>query len=642
MKNIIYYIVVLLLLCSCDDYLNVVPDNVPTIEHSFRNRIGAEKFLFSCYSYRPPVGSVDKDPAMNGGDETWECYNKTRYVFTNSYLARGYQNVSDPILNTWDGRQGSRSLWQGIRDCNIFIENAYKVVDFQPGEMKRMIAEAEFLKAYYHFYLLKSYGPIPITDHNLPINVSVDEVQVFRDPVDKVFKYIVEKLDQIIPDLPYPEQMILETELGRADRLTALTMKAEVLLYEASPLFNGNSDYVNFKDERGISLFPQSYDDEKWKHAADACKIAIDECAAHGKLLHRVVDPLVSSQDPFFQEQTTYREAICGLRNKELIWPSTNINTTFLSINASARIVRMSAENLNKATSEWAPTIKLIEKYYSENGVPINEDKDWVNNNWYNQRFKLRPEPSNVDERMKVELNKQTVYLHFHREPRFYASLGFDKGVYFGSGYYNFTGETRNVQYCNFINFGKSGYQGGSGYSITGYSVKKMHSFKDALSHNNSTKKYFSFPIYRLANLYLMYAEALNEYSGPSSEVFKYLDDIRSRAGLQGVKESWTQYSINPTKPDTKDGLRDIIHQERTIELAFEGKRFWDIRRWKKIEVLNEQPRGWNILADNQEEFYKVLNIAVEPVEFGVKDYFWPLKESNLDVNEHLIQNYGW
>jgi hypothetical protein len=101
-------------------------------------------------------------------------------------------------------------------------------------------------------------------------------------------------------------------------------------------------------------------------------------------------------------------------------------------------------------------------------------------------------------------------------------------------------------------------------------------------------------------------------------------------------------YSNNPGKPDSKDGLREIIQRERTIELAFEGKRFWDIRRWKQIDVMNEQPQGWSILGETQEDFYKVAPLAKVPVEFSVKDYLWPIRVGDLVINRNLVQNYGW
>ncbi|WP_111307261.1 RagB/SusD family nutrient uptake outer membrane protein [Confluentibacter sediminis] len=640
-KIILVQLITLVSVWSCSDYLDVIPDNIATIEYAFRSRNEAEKYLFSCYSYRPEVGSVDRDPAM-ASDETFKRYgiNGAGYVWQNTLIQRGFQQVSNPILNTWDGYEGSESAWKGIRECNIFLENIDLVPDLPDYEKRRWRGEVKFLKAYYHFYLLKSYGPIPIVDKNLPIDSGTDEVQVYREPVDKVFEYIANLLAEAVNDLPDANEVVEGTEAGRIDKLIALSVRANVLVFAASPLFNGNQDYASMIDNRGVQLFPQTYDENKWVLAAAACKEAIDECHAQGKSLYNLVDPLVITADPIFQLQTTYRQAITARWNQELIWGNTRYDNSFLARSTTARLVRMI--NLNDVNSQYAPTLKIVEKYYSSNGVPIDEDINWINNSWYSNRYKIRDEPAKKEEEKLVELNKYTVNLHFNREPRFYASIGFDKGVYFGSGYYQFSDTQRDVKYTDFIKGGVSGFQAGSGYSISGYSVKKLHSFKNAQTINSVSTEYFPFPILRLADLYLLYAEALNEANGPVDEAFTYLNLIRNRAGLEGVKESWLNFSTNPDKPNTKNGLREIIHQERAIELAFEGKRFWDIRRWKEISVMNDQPKGWNVLGEVKEDFYKVVNLPQTPVFFSTKDYFWPIKESNLYVNPNLIQNYGW
>ncbi len=629
--------IILLGFGSCN-YLDVVPDNVATIDYSFRNRTVAEKYLYSCYSYRPPVGSVDTDPAMNGCDETWRYYNISA-SFVNSNISNGFQNVNSPYINYWDGENSGKALWVGIRDCNIFLENIDKVADLTSSEKKRWIAEVKFLKAYYHYSLFKCYGPIPIVDVNLPVSEGINQLQVYREPVDDVVKYIADLMKEAAVDLPISADVIEGTEAGRIDKLVALSMRAEVLLFAASPLFNGNTDYANMVDNRGKSLFPQTYDPNKWKLAASACKEAIDSCHAQNKTLYDLVDPMVSAAPDPFKVQTTYRQAICDRWSKELIWGGTSNDCNSLSRQAQTKIMSVNTSLWNDIKGEWAPTLKMAEKYYSANGVPIEEDITWSSKGWYNNRFQIRPEMSSGDDVYYVRSGEKTAYLHFNREPRFYASLGFDRGVYFGNGYYNFP---TNVKYSDFFGGHISGKQSSTCYSITGYSVKKMHSFKNAHTATEYSVEYYPFPILRLANLYLMYAEALNEVNGPGDEAFTYLDRIRARAGLKGVKESWSNFSNIPNKPDTKDGLRQIIHQERTIELAFEGKRFWDIRRWKEINVLNDQPKGWNVTGSTPEDFYKVVSVAQAPVKFTVKDYFWPIKEGSLNVNKNLLQNYGW
>src|SRR5690554_601595 len=149
---------------ACSDYLDVVPDNIATIDYAFRDRESAEKFLVTCYSYLPDLGYI-RDPAMMGSDEIWSHdIDRTEHVVPNTYYLKlpGRQNVNEPLLNFWEGRRDGKNLFIGIRDCNIFLENIEKVLDMSDNERDLWIAEVKFLKAYYHFFLLRMYGPIPI------------------------------------------------------------------------------------------------------------------------------------------------------------------------------------------------------------------------------------------------------------------------------------------------------------------------------------------------------------------------------------------------------------------------------------------------------------------------------------------------
>lgn len=646
MKNILFKITLFFIILSSGfscNYLDIVPDNMATIDYAFRNRAACEKYLFTCYSYRPRHGDWDWDPAIAATDEVW-CHS---YINNEGrYIARGMQKVNNPYMNFWSGVKSNNNpvipaLWDGIRDCNIFLENVDKVMDLPEYERVRWIGEVKFLKAYYHFYLMRMYGPIPIMDTNMPVSATPEQVKVYREPVDEVVKYITDLLDEAAANLPTNDDLVEGTEAGRVYDLVAKAMKAKVLLYAASPLFNGNTDYASMIDNRGIQLFPQTYDPEKWKKAADACKEAIDMAHMQNKRLYTEVDPLLSTQNDTFKLQTTLRQAICDRWNYELIWGSTNYGCATLSQRAQSRILRPSAEQSTVVRTEWAPTLNTVEKFYSANGVPIDEDKEWVSKNWYSRRYDMRPEVSSGPEKYYVKEGMKTVYLHYNREPRFYANIGFDRGIYFGNGYNKFPD---NVKHCEFCAKEYSGMSSASeAFSITGYGAKKMHSFKNALTENAYNVEYFPFPIMRMADLYLMYAEALNEYSGPSPEVYKYVDMIRERAGLEGVVDSWRKYSNNPSKATTKEGLREIIQHEREIELVFEAQHFWDIRRWKKIQELNEQPIGWNsILGDTQEMFYTVTSMAQVPVQFSVRDYFWPINEKEISINPNMVQNFDW
>lgn len=642
--HIIFFVLPFMLLFSSCDYLDLIPDNMPTIESSFSNRATAEKFLFNCYSYRPAWGDLERDPAITGSDEIWCFYPKAIFTtFSPCRIQRGEMTVTNPILNFWDGQWSAKALYVGIRDCNIFLESIGQVRDMTDMEKSRWIAEVKFLKAYYHYYLWKCYGPIPIVDKNLPVSASTDEVKVYRDKSDDVVDYIDNLIMEALPDLPDYKDMIMATEAGRVDKQIALSIRAEMLVTAASPLYNGNTDMASIVDNRGTVLFNQVYDNEKWKRAADACKEAIESCEKAGKKLYTEIDALTESQDDFIKQQIMLRQVICDRWNSELIWGGTNSDCTQRSYLSTPRLVYFDPSYINTTPAQWCPTMKAIEAYYSSNGVPIDEDKEWQDSLWYDHRYQIRPQPSTGREKFIVKEGKQTVYLHYNREPRFYAYVSFDQGVFYGCGKYDID----NCYYANYLKLnGYSGFVGGSLYPQTGMGMKKLASFKNAVdAHQVAPAEFYPFPVMRLADLYLLYAEAVNEYENSDSAravACEYVDKVRARAGLEGVVDSWQKYSINPDKPSTQAGMREIIRRERRIEFSFEGKRYWDIRRWKEIDELNVQPKGWNIMGEVPEDFYKVVNVAEVPVEATTKDYFMPIKEQDIITNTNLVQNYGW
>lgn len=623
-------IFIIMILPSCKDYLDIVPDNIATEENAFAMRATAERFLFTCYSWIPPQAGLNANPGFMAGDELWSIYG---YWGGPSWrIARGEQNVVDPLVNYWDGTQGALPLFRGIRECNIFLENIGKVPDMSDYEKDKWIAEVKLLKAYYHFWLLRMYGPIPIIEKNLSISAGVEEVKVHRKPIDECFDYIINLIDEAIPDLPDKIEA-MTTEAGRIDKAIAMSTKAYILVTAASQLFNGNTDYQKFiNDETGIPYFNPINDPQKWQKAVTACKSAIEFCDLLGYKLYEFQPVLSQSLAPSTITQMSIRNAICERWNSEVIWANPN------SIMSSGQQVYFTPRGLDpnnaggtSALGSVAPSLKMVHMFYSKNGIPINEDKEWD----YNNRFELR-EAGEAD---KYNLIKgyTTVKLNFDREDRFYASLGFDGGNWYGQGKYD-DKDTWNVK-------GKLGQPAGvinlEGYSVTGYYAKKLVHYQNIIQANSITTQWYPWPVIRLANLYLLYAEALNELNGPGDEVYHWIDLVRERAGLDGVVQSWTNYSNNPEKFATKEGMRSIIQQERSIELAFEGERYWDLRRWKLAqEELNGNIQGWDVQQKDTEVYYRP-RVLFERT-FALRDYFWPIRENSLLVNRNLKQNPGW
>ena len=236
-----------------------------------------------------------------------------------------------------------------------------------------------------------------------------------------------------------------------------------------------------------------------------------------------------------------------------------------------------------------------------------------------------------------------TAALNFDRESRYYSTLGFDRGKWYGNSYKNTPDDDAECLYPK-NRYGEYSSSNGEGhYNATGYWPKKLVSINTAYRDANSlTWESYPFPEMRFADLLLMCAEALNESKdAPDAEVYKYIDMVRERAGLKGVVESWSKYSNQPAKPTTKAGMRDIIQRERKIELACEGSYFWDSHRWKT--ALKEQNRsisGWNVAASDVEEYYIVTPVYKQ--SFSYKNYFAPIPEKEMVNNPQLIQNPGW
>lgn len=642
--KILWISVVVVLLATgmgCKKYLDVAPDNIGTIDYAFRMRTEAEKYLFTVYNNLPAFGNIDKDPGFFTGDEFAAPYPTAKDISINLYrIARGEQNIVSPIGNFWDGGNGDRSYFQALRECNIFLENVDKVPDLSEFEKRRWVAEVNVLKAYYHFVLLRMYGPIPVIRKSLPVSATIDEVRLAREPVDTVVNFMSGLIDNAIPGLPDKIQNEA-SQLGRLTKPIALSIKAEILTTAASPLFNGNPAYAGFKNKDGLQLFNPTFSAEKWKKAADACKAAIDAAEANGAMLYYFTPLSGQTMTDSTKTLMNIRAAITDKWNAEIIWGGSNSLAFDIQAQAQARLTSGDPSNVpnppstnESIRSMLSVPLHIAEMFYSSNGVPIEEDKNYD----YVNRF-TKTRAATDEYRFYLKKDYETAQLNFDREPRYYADLGFDGGIWYGQGLYN-DSKTWFLQ-------GKAGQLGArlgaSLFSVTGYWPKKLVNYRNDFGSNSSGYNmiYYPWPVIRLAQMYLLYAETLNEVNGPGAETYQWIDKVRKRAGLNGVVQSWNSFSKNPGKPATKEGLRDIIQRERMIELAFEGKRGWDLRRWKKSELyLNMPINSWDLEQESVGNYYRVRQIFT-PV-FTTKDYLWPLSENSVVVNPKLVQNPGW
>ncbi|MFC0513028.1 RagB/SusD family nutrient uptake outer membrane protein [Mucilaginibacter angelicae] len=567
------------MLPSCKKYLDQVPDDRQTIEEVFQKKGPTEQYLANVYSFIKDEGDQWGVNYWVGNTDEMEIAWAKHPIYR---LNVGNWSAADAPLHTWP------EYYQGVRSATYFINHIDGNKEILALNGQKLIdqykAEARFLRAYFYSQLMKQYGPVVIIgDKELPVDAALSDLQLARSPYDVCVNYLSSELDEAAKFLPLvPAE---DRDYGRISKGAALALKARMLLYDASPEFNGNTTWSGFKNADGTNLISQTFDREKWKKAADAAKAVID------------LGIYDLYKDPGNNPIKSYRGAHLVPWNSESIFVKKNNNMWYWDIHASIR-----------AAGGWnglGPTQELVDAYLMKDGKSITESPLYNENGYTN--------------------NIRNMYVN--REPRFYASIQFN-GMKFKGG--AVTGDSVNLEF-NFT--GRDGKKnGGEDYSHTGYLV-----FKDVSPETNRlTNQNASRPqvMIRLAEMYLNYAEALAEYGGNDAEAVKYVNLIRERAGIP-------QYGAGPNQLPVPAGANLIraIRAERRIELAFEQHRWFDVRRWKTVAGIMGNLHGMNVENDG-DGFYQ--RVVVGNHLWKENYYFFPIQQSEIDRDKLMVQNPGW
>ncbi len=616
MKNLKYIsltvaIVSMLLFTGCN-YLDIVPDEIATEEDAFKDVAAAERYLYSCYAFIPNPRSGTSSIDFFTSDEVVTAFEHETFA----QFPKGNYTASNPVISYWN------TLFQGIRECYLLLDNVDNVPGLDQVTIKVYKAEATFLIAYYHYLLLKCYGPTLLIKTTPDINMPVSDYPA-RSTYDECVEWIAAKFDEAIASGLLDIQP--SQSYGRATKLAAMSIKARMLLYAASPLFNGSkssvpgtndltSYYNNFKTEDGKLLISTSFDITKWEKAAAANLEAINAAESAGFRLYENTTVDSRMPEPADPLERKLRMVFIDKENKEVIWSDTRKESTYDLQNKSTPY---------KAGASWngvAPTITMLEFFYTKNGLPIQDDPEFDYANRYGYSYQADGKGS-------------TLNLNQNREPRFYSWISFHNGFYEVSRGGVFKEKTlfRSNDNC-----GKGTRT--NNFSPTGYLNKK--GVPPLYSRNGSGGKIedYSWPIVRLAELYLNYAEALVELNR-LDEAKIYIDKVRIRGGLKSVDESWQNTGI--TLDQNK--MREIVRQERTIELYLENHRFWDIRRWLLGEkYFNVKARGLNVDGTTDATFFKVTEVNFDRRFYVPQHYLMPFPIEDMNNNTKIIQNPGY
>lgn len=569
---------------SCSDFLDQVPDDRQTIEEVFQKKATSEQYLANVYSYiRDEADQWDRSPWTSNSDEMVTSWTK-------------YQTYQINVGN-WDAADSPFSFWghfyNGIRAATYFINNIEGNQELQrlnPELVVQYKAEARFLRAYFYFMLMQQYGPVILVGEDvLPVDATSSELQLPRSPFDSCVSFVVKEFDQSAANLPLEHSSV---DFGRATKGAALAIKSRVLLYAASPLYNGNTSMAAFKNHDGTQLISQTYEAAKWETAANAAKVVID-------LNHYAL-----YKDPGNNPIESYRGVLLEPWNSETIFARKGNGLYSYDVHANPR-----------QAGGWnglGPTQEMVDAYFMHDGLPIANTSFAHGSPLYSE----------------TGFTEGVFNMYVNREPRFYASITYNRSIWDGG---SLSGPTP-------VNLEMSGPNSPDGHvsdwSRTGYLVRKNVSSYTNAGSGGTGERYRRPLVYsRLGEIYLNYVEALNEYSPGHADILLYLNQIRERAGIP-------LYGEGLQVPDSQNAMRDAIRRERRVELAFEYHRWFDIRRWKVAEQYTSGPlHGMNIYGDG-DDFHK-RSVAIKRI-FRPAYYWFPITQYELDRGKLIVQNPGW
>ncbi len=596
-KLLIIFIGILLISCN-EDFLDQVPDDRLTFDETFSKRTTLEQYLANIYS-AVPNEFAQRYTQQNSGP--WRgASDDAEYVW-------GFHLGNDLNLGSWDPTTGYVStLWsnfyRAIRKSSTFLNNVDKCSDLSEDLTIQYKAEVRILRAYFYYNLLRTYGPVILMgDEPIGADADLSALALERNKIEDVVKYIVDELDKGADDLKGVS--FRNGNAGRMSRPFALAIKEKVLLFAASPLFNGNTMFSDMKNSNGESLIPQSVNVDLWKDAAQAAKSFIDEYVPATFSLYKEYNG-DGSLNPYLST----RNAMTKEWNKEMIYARPR-GTNYLFYDMTP--YHSGQADDVRGAGGLSVTQGMVDSYFTENGRSIDDPLS----NYQETGFSDYMAPGDITQR-------STFNQWVNREPRFYVGVTYNGSLWLCRTYGDIVTKTWYG--------GNSGRKVGTNdYPPTGYIARK-----NMIDESRKNTGRF-IPGMRLAEMYLDYAEALNEYDPSNPDILIYLNKIRERAGIPGYGEGDLDI------PASQDDMRIAIHKERHVELAFENVRYFDVRRWLVAEETLGGPKyGMDINATEEPNFYN--KVVFETRVFEQRHYLWPIPQDEIDSNPNIIQNTGW
>ena len=612
-----------------DSFLEKAPGVAVTQDTIFGKATYARAFLWDTYSklyYGLPVYWNTVEGKMNTGifemmSDCWHSHTDwngiNRKYYSGSYKA-GDEDSSD------DTRFGytKENCWEAIRAALLFVENVERVPDMDDAEKKRLAAEAKVIVASRYFDLFRHFGGLPLIKETYDVQPSYE---LPRATVEETVKYMVDLLDEAAatPQLPWDLGTDDTNWQGRFTKASAMGLKCKILLFAASPLFNDNVPYCMEPPQDAVvnhQVWYGAYKPELWDQCWQACVDFFTELQSKG--YYELTQATEATAQGY---RNAYNKAYFTRENNKELLISTHISR-FGKFNSwdEWQYIFVKGDNGTVYTGGLTPTLEFMEMFPISNGEPF--------------RLNAATNPFYTDN----DYNRPT------RDPRLYETM-LVNGTQFGDHAAElWIGGRDNI----------NDTEKETGKYATGFGCYKF--YKEGV--NSLKDKYLQWPYLRLAEMYLIYAEALLKSKNDLTGAIEQVNKVRARVGLGDLA------ACNPDKNLTTDAdaLLEEILRERACELGLEDVRLFDMTRYKREDLFRKQLHGlkiyrndgggntpWSGTTGNSSAYPKPTQFTYEAFplvnpsrawwsNFSPKWYLSAFPPSEVNKKYGLTQNPGW
>ena len=623
-----------------NDFLEKAPGADMTLEQIFSSKLYAERELIGAYASLRTCLTVHSNNGnyefQNGGNKigwdnldtmtdlmqshcTWGGVIKTYYAGTYNAEAENEGSGKFGFLPDQEG------AWTGIRRAWIFINNVDRVPDMTDEEKKVRKGEARMIIALQMHEMLRHFGGVPILDdYATPENEMTADYS--RKTVRQCVDFIVNMCEQAAKELPWT---VADADNGRMTAAGALALKARVLQLAARPLFNASTPYLqaqeptaankaSVKEDPGLMTWLGSYKQENWQAVADACEDFFKKNTENGDA-YRMVMPQTNDAEGYRQAFST---CYADRESPEIIIHTGRAIPTYSNTYHRFYFGLTDQGQAGRGYGGGCVTLNFVDMFTAADGTSSDYRK-WLSDHGHDGTVYNNPFTG--------------------KDPRLYETV-----LIAGDRYRTRCAET----WIDGLEHGSSA----NPKCATGFIIRKfLWDYNDEFLNKATNSAYI-----RLPELYLMYAEALNEL-GRSQEALSWLNKTRTRVGLPEMTlpnaaklhsgQALPDYPECSLKGDKY--LREEILDERAREFCFEEVRWFDIAFWKREDLMRKILYGIQITrkSGSFEEGNLVLTYSdpskmdqgrIWQDKFSPKWFLSAFPSDEINKGYGLVQNPGW